>query len=99
MRKLISFIIIKNLINILDDNQRNIIIEELSEKISNDGISLDEQQESILKKYHDFVKSKFHIDDKIAKEITNEAFIYLKMKSAGDVDPLQEGDKFGAGFS
>lgn len=83
----------------LDDNHRNIIIEEVSSKISNDGVSLDEQQESVLKKYHDFVKSKFNVDDTVAKEITNEAFIYLKMKNAGDVDPLQDGDKFGAGFS
>lgn len=93
------FIITKIIINLLDDNQRNIIIEEVSEKIVKDGISLDEQRESVLKNYHDFVIAKFKISDKMAKEITNEAFLYLKMKDAGDVDPLQEGDKFGAGFS
>lgn len=34
-----------------------------------------------------------------AAEIVNEALLYLMLKTANDVDPLQQGDKFGAGFS
>lgn len=83
----------------MDDNTRNTIIEKISEKIINDGTSLDEQNEIVLKKYHDFAKSKFNVIDELAAELTNEAFLFLKMKNAGDIDPLQDGDKFGAGFS
>ncbi len=32
-------------------------------------------------------------------QLVNEAFLYLKLKSAENIDPLQETDKFGAGFS
>ena len=39
------------------------------------------------------------VDESEAAEIVNEAFLYLSMKNAGDVDPLTKGDQFGAGFS
>ena len=32
-------------------------------------------------------------------EVVNEAFLYIAMKNAKDVDPLTKGDEFGAGFS
>jgi len=35
----------------------------------------------------------------LQERLKDEAFLYLKLKSAKDFDPLQEGDKFGAGFS
>ena len=34
-----------------------------------------------------------------AAQLVNEAFLYLKLKESKDVDPIKEGDQFGAGFS
>lgn len=74
-------------------------IEQVAKLIAHDKISLDEQDQKKLQKYHDFVKTTFHIKGDSVTEIVNEAFLYLKLVNAKDVDPLQEGDKFGAGFS
>ena len=74
-------------------------IEQVAKLIAQDKISLDEQDQKKLQKYHDFVKTTFHIEGDSATELVNEAFLYLKLVNAKDVDPLQEGDKFGAGFS
>ena len=35
----------------------------------------------------------------MAEELVHEAFLYLKLKDGGDIDPLTKGDEFGAGFS
>lgn len=83
----------------MNENEHNLQIEKIAELITSDNISLDEQDSIKLKKYHDFVITNFNLENEEAKEIVNEAFLYLKLKTAKDVDPLQEGDKFGAGFS
>ena len=83
----------------LDDDSHNSQIEKIAELIIQDKTSLDEQDPKKLQRYFDFVKSKYNIQGKEAKELVNEAFLYLKLKEAGDIDPLQEADKFGAGFS
>ncbi|TBR23062.1 MAG: hypothetical protein EPO63_06345 [Candidatus Nitrosotenuis sp.] len=74
-------------------------IEQVAKLIAQDDISLDEQDQKKLQKYHDFVRTTFHIEGNSATELVNEAFLYLKLVNAKDVDPLQDGDKFGAGFS
>lgn len=81
------------------DSEHNSKIEQVAKLIVQDKISLDEQDQKKLQKYHDFVKKTFHIEGDSAMELVNEAFLYLKLVNAKDVDPLQEGDKFGAGFS
>ena len=63
------------------------------------GISIDEQEQIKLKKYHNFAKQNYHLDQNAASELVNEAFLYLKLKEAPDIDPLTKGDQFGAGFS
>ena len=73
-------------------------IERIASQISSDKISLDEQNPQTLKKYSDYAKSHFNLNEDLAIQLVNEAFLYLKLKSL-DFDPLQEGDKFGAGFS
>lgn len=83
----------------MDDDNHNSKIEKISELIVQDKISLDEQDPKKLQKYFDFVKSNYNIQGMEAKELVNEAFLYLKLKDASDIDPLQEADKFGAGFS
>jgi len=83
----------------MSDSQYNSKIEEIASMILSDKISLDEQNEDKLKKYQDFAKKQFCLDDEPAAQIVNEAFLYLKLKGSDSVDPLQNGDQFGAGFS
>ena len=83
----------------MSDDEYNAKIEKLANKIEEDKTSFDEQDPVILQQYYDFVKNNFNIEGEQATTLVNEAFLYLKMKNAGDVDPLQQGDKFGAGFS
>jgi len=83
----------------MTDSQYDSQIEEMSSVILADKISLDEQDDSKLKKYHDFAKKQFHLDEEPAIQLVNEAFLYLKLKGSDSVDPLQQGDQFGAGFS
>ncbi len=83
----------------MSDSQYNSQIETIAAVILKDKISLDEQDEGRLKKYHDLVKKQFHLQDESAIQLVNEAFLYLKLKGADSADPLQHGDQFGAGFS
>ncbi len=73
-------------------------IEKIASQIISDKISLDEQNPTKLQKYYDYAKTNFNLKEDSAIQLVNEAFLYLKLKST-DFDPLQEGDKFGAGFS
>jgi len=73
-------------------------IENIASQIISDKTSLNEQNTKTLQKYYDYVKTNFKLQEDDAILLVNEAFLYLKLKSA-DFDPLQEGDKFGAGFS
>ena len=73
-------------------------IENIASQIISDKTSLDEQNPQTLKKYCDYAKLHFNLKEDLAIQLVNEAFLYLKLKSS-DFDPLQEGDKFGAGFS
>ena len=83
----------------MTDSQYDSQIEEIATMILADKISLDEQDETKLKKYHDFAKKQFQLDEESSTQIVNEAFLYLKLKGSDSVDPLQSGDQFGAGFS
>jgi len=81
------------------DSQYDSQIEKIASMIITDKMSLDEQDETKLKKYHDFAKKQFRLDEESSIQIVNEAFLYLKLKGSDAVDPLQNGDQFGAGFS
>ena len=83
----------------MSDSEYNSKIEKIATLIIQDKISIDEQDPKKLQKYYDFVKTNFNLEGDEAIQIVNEAFLYLKLKNSSDVDPLQEGDKFGAGFS
>ena len=41
----------------------------------------------------------YSLESDMAEELVHEAFLYLKLKDGGDIDPLTKGDEFGAGFS
>jgi|TARA_B100000315_G_scaffold149991_1_gene138688 hypothetical protein len=83
----------------MEESEHNSRIEKIAEMILSDNISLDTQEQDRLKKYHDFAKQNYHLDQDAASEIVNEAFLYLKLKQAPDIDPLTKGNEFGAGFS
>ena len=83
----------------MTDSQYDSQIEEIATMILADKISLDEQDETKIKKYQNFAKKQFQLDEDSSIQIVNEAFLYLKLKGSDSVDPLQNGDQFGAGFS
>ncbi|MGQ0772136.1 MAG: hypothetical protein ACT4NT_05130 [Nitrososphaerota archaeon] len=83
----------------MDDEARNFQIIEVAELIIKDKVSLDEQDPKKLQKYIDFAKTEFKLPDDDSVQLVNETFLYLTLKNAKDIDPLQDGDKFGAGFS
>ena len=63
-----------------------------------DKLSPDEQDPNKLK-YHDYAKINFKINEETVLQLVYEALLYLKLKNLDSLDPLQEGDRFGAGFS
>ena len=83
----------------MEEAEHNSRIEKIAEIILSDNISLDEQEQNKLKKYHDFAKQNYGLEQNAVSELVNEAFLYLKLKQAPDFDPLTKGDEFGAGFS
>ena len=83
----------------MEESEHNSRIEKIAKMILSDNISLDVQEQDGLKKYHDFAKQNFHLDQDSASDLVNEAFLYLQLKQAPDIDPLTKGDQFGAGFS
>lgn len=83
----------------LSDSEYNSQIEKVASLIVTNKTSLDEQNPEKLQKYYDFVKKHFSLKDEAATQLVNEAFLYLKLKNADSIDPLQQGDSFGAGFS
>ena len=83
----------------MEKSEHNSRIEKIAKMILIDNISLDAQEENVLKKYHDFAKENYNLDQDSASELVNEAFLYLQLKQAPDIDPLTKGDQFGAGFS
>jgi len=83
----------------MGESEHNLRIEKIAEIILSDNISLDEQEQNKLKKYHDLAMQNYGLNQDEASDLVNEAFLYLKLKQAPDIDPLTKGDEFGAGFS
>ncbi len=83
----------------MNDTEYNSQIEKIASSIVEDKISFDEQNLEKLQKYYDFVKTNFKLEDEAVTQLVNESFLYLKIKTSSDIDPIQKGDEFGAGFS
>ena len=83
----------------MSNSEHNSQIEKIASLIISDKTSLDEQDQNKLQRYYDFVKTNYNLVGEQAIQLVNEAFLYLKLKNADSMDPLQEGDKFGVGFS
>jgi hypothetical protein len=82
----------------MSNSEHDSKIEKIALQIISDKTSLDEQDPKKLQKYYNYAKTNFDLKEDAAIDLVNEAFLYLKLKSS-DFDLLQEGDKFGAGFS
>ena len=83
----------------MTESEYNKQIEKIATLMTDDKISTDEQDPKKLNKYHDFAKQNFELDDEAALQLVYESLLFLKLKESDSLDPLQEGDKFGAGFS
>ena len=83
----------------MDESVYNSQIEKIANLITEDNLSIDEQDSKKLEKYHEYAKTNFNLNDESALQLVYESLLYLKLKNSDSVDPLQEGDKFGAGFS
>ena len=83
----------------MSDPEHDSQIVKVASLITLDKTSLDEQDPKKLQRYYDFVKANYNLTGELAIQLVNEAFLYLKLKNSDSVDPLQEGDKFGVGFS
>ena len=82
----------------MDDNFRNECIDKIASKISDEKVSADEPSPENLVYLQKFAIT-LGVDISNTEEIVNEAFLYIAMKNAKDIDPLTKGDEFGAGFS
>ena len=82
----------------MDDIFRNQCIEKIVLKITGENISIDDPSSETLEYLQKFAIS-LGVDISNTEEVVNEAFLYIAMKNAKDIDPLTKGDEFGAGFS
>ena len=82
----------------LDDNFRNQCIEKIALKITEENISMENPSSETMGYLQKFAIS-LGVDISNTEEVVNEAFLYIAMKNAKDIDPLTKGDEFGAGFS
>ena len=83
----------------MEKSDHDLRIEKIAEMIISDNVSIDEQDQNKLKKYHNFAKENYGLNNDDAIDLVSEAFLYLNLKSGVDIDPLTKGDQFGAGFS
>jgi len=84
--------------NPLDDNFRNQCVEKIATKITNEKIPYADPSTEVIEYLQKFAIS-LGVDISHTEDVVAEAFLYLSMKNAEDVDPLTKGDQFGAGFS
>ena len=83
----------------MEEKQHNAQIEKIATMLTDDNVSVDEQDPQKLQKYKDQTVSDCNINEDEAIKIVYEALLYLKLKNSSGVDPIQKGDQFGAGFS
>lgn len=83
----------------MNESDYNAQIEKIAHLMVEDKISPDEQDSKKFEKYHDYAKKNFNLNDEASLQLIYEALLYLKLKNSESSDPLQDGDKFGVGFS
>ena len=84
-----------------DPGYGNEEVERMAGMLERDGVPADEQDPERLAPYvRDAAGRPGVAGGGEAEQLVYEALLYLKLKSAPPTaDPLQEGDRFGAGFS
>ena len=83
----------------MDEEQHNSQIEKIAKMITEDKVSIDEQDDNKLQKYKEQTISDCNMSGDEAIKLVYEALLYLKLKNSEGADPIQKGDQFGAGFS
>ena len=83
----------------MDEELHNSQIEKIANMMVDDSVSIDEQDQDKLQKYKDQTISDCNLSGDDAIKLVYEALLYLKLKNSEDVDPIQKGEQFGAGFS
>ena len=83
---------------LLDDTFRNQCVEKIASQITDENIPYDDPSSDVMEHLQKFAIS-LGVDISNTEEVVNEAFLYIAMKNAKDIDPLTKGDEFGAGFS
>jgi hypothetical protein len=83
----------------MDENTQNIEIEKIANLMIHDGVSPDEQDDSVLEKYKNMIKSDCNLDDESSMKLVYETLLYRKLKNSDSGDLLDKGSEFGAGFS
>ncbi len=83
----------------MDEERHNSQIEKIANMMVDDNISIDEQNQDKLQKYKDQTISDCNLSGDDSIKLVYEALLYLKLKNSEDVDPIQKGEQFGAGFS
>ena len=83
----------------MDDDKHNQQIEKIAKMLVSDKIPIDEQDAENLKKYRNQTMTVCNLNEDDSMKIVYEALLYLKLKNSSGVDPIQQGDQFGAGFS
>ena len=84
-----------------DPGYSNDEVSRMAGRLERDGVPADEQNVARLGPYFEDALGRPGVAGRAeAEQLVYEALLYLKLKSASpSADPLQEGDRFGAGFS
>ena len=72
---------------LLDDNIRNELVEKIAQKISEEKILYDDPSHEVIEYLQKYAIS-LGVDISNTEDLVAEAFLFLSMKNAGDVDPL-----------
>ena len=82
----------------MDDSIRKTLVEKIAQKVSEEKIPYSDPSPEVIEYLQKYAIS-LGVDISKTEDLVAEAFLYLSMRNAGDVDPLTKGDQFGAGFS
>ncbi len=64
----------------MDESKYNSQIKKIASLMTGDKLSPDEQDPQKLKKYHDYAKTNFKLNDESALQLVYESLLYLKLQ-------------------
>jgi hypothetical protein len=83
----------------MEEEKHNSQIEKIAKMLEHDSISPDEQDIKKLQKYKNQIMLDCNLSEDDSMNIVYESLLFLKLKNSSSLDPIQQGDQFGAGFS